>query len=250
MPIHDWTRVEAGIFHHFHQSWIPEMTKALNGGALPSGYYALAEQTIAGPQPDVLTLQRPLNSGTTDVATENEYSGGLAVASAPPMTSYHTRLEEEVIYAETADAVFIRHISGHKVVAIIEIVSPGNKSSRHALETFVKKISAVMRGGVHVLIIDLISPGPRDPEGIHQAIWEEIGGEPFQLPPDKRLTLASYVADTLPEGYIEPVGLGDALPDMPIFLQPGRYVPVPLEATYERAWEAVPAFWRKKIARA
>jgi hypothetical protein len=30
MPIHDWTRVDAGIFHHFHQSWIPEISRALN----------------------------------------------------------------------------------------------------------------------------------------------------------------------------------------------------------------------------
>ena len=24
MPIHDWTRVDAGIFHHFHTSWVDE----------------------------------------------------------------------------------------------------------------------------------------------------------------------------------------------------------------------------------
>ncbi|HZW32184.1 MAG TPA: hypothetical protein VFF52_15845 [Isosphaeraceae bacterium] len=22
MPIHDWTRVQAGDFHHFHQCWV------------------------------------------------------------------------------------------------------------------------------------------------------------------------------------------------------------------------------------
>jgi hypothetical protein len=27
MPIHDWTRVDAGIFHHFHQQWIVAITK-------------------------------------------------------------------------------------------------------------------------------------------------------------------------------------------------------------------------------
>ena len=37
MPIHDWTRVDAGIFHHFHYQWISTISNALNGGLLPNG---------------------------------------------------------------------------------------------------------------------------------------------------------------------------------------------------------------------
>jgi hypothetical protein len=44
MPVHDWTQVEAGIFHAFHVAWIGEIQKRLNAGMLPKGYYALAEQ--------------------------------------------------------------------------------------------------------------------------------------------------------------------------------------------------------------
>ncbi len=44
MPIHDWTRVDAGIFHDFHTVWIGYLRTALNEGLLPEGYYALAEQ--------------------------------------------------------------------------------------------------------------------------------------------------------------------------------------------------------------
>ena len=31
MPVHDWTRVAAGIFHHFHHDWITEIARALFG---------------------------------------------------------------------------------------------------------------------------------------------------------------------------------------------------------------------------
>ena len=41
MPIHDWTRVDAGIFHAFHHDWITEIARALNRGLLPADYYAL-----------------------------------------------------------------------------------------------------------------------------------------------------------------------------------------------------------------
>lgn len=32
MPIHDWTRVEAGIFHDFRHEWISTLRRALNDG--------------------------------------------------------------------------------------------------------------------------------------------------------------------------------------------------------------------------
>jgi hypothetical protein len=57
MPIHDWTRVNAGIFHHFHQRWIGAITDVLNQRLLPGEYYALAEQQGSGFEPGVLTLK-------------------------------------------------------------------------------------------------------------------------------------------------------------------------------------------------
>ena len=63
MPIHDWTRVDAGIFHAFHVQWIAEIARALNGGLLPPSYYALPEQITSGMGPDVLTLRGPGTSG-------------------------------------------------------------------------------------------------------------------------------------------------------------------------------------------
>ena len=56
MPIHDWTRVDDGIFHAFHVSWTVELAKALNQGILPAGYYALPEQIAGDTHPDVLAL--------------------------------------------------------------------------------------------------------------------------------------------------------------------------------------------------
>jgi hypothetical protein len=57
MPVHDWTRVEAGIFHHFHNEWMPAICNTLNDGLLPEGFYALIEQHAGSYIADVLTLQ-------------------------------------------------------------------------------------------------------------------------------------------------------------------------------------------------
>jgi hypothetical protein len=63
MPIHDWTRVRANRFHDFHQSWTIAIRNALNGGLLPDGYLAMAEQITGGPEPDVVTLSLPIKPG-------------------------------------------------------------------------------------------------------------------------------------------------------------------------------------------
>jgi hypothetical protein len=51
MPVHDWTRADDGLFHDFHYSWLWHLRDVLNGGLLPPGYYAMAEQHAGGDVP-------------------------------------------------------------------------------------------------------------------------------------------------------------------------------------------------------
>jgi hypothetical protein len=234
MPVHDWTRVDAGLFHHFHHRWIDSLTDALNAGVLPHHYFALVEQRIRGPIPDVLTLH--LTAGAEE---QGDGVGGLAVAAAPPRVHLVSRSEAE-IYARKASRISVRHRHGD-VVAIIEIVSPGNKASRNELRAFVQKSADLIGQGIHLLVIDLFPPGPRDPAGIHKAIWDEFVEEDLALPPGKPLTLASYDAGPERVAYVDFVGVGDVLPDMPLFFKPGVYVPAPLEAAYQATWAVFPA---------
>lgn len=241
MPVHDWTRVEGGIFYHFHHDWITEIARALNRGLLPAEYYALAEQIAGGLGPDVLTLQRPANGRPE--APGSQRGGGRALPTAPPKVQFHARTELD-LYAARAKAVVIRHCSDHQVIAVVEIVSPGNKSNRYGLRAFVDKAVEMVTAGVHLLIVDLFPPGPRDPQGVPKAVWDEFADNEFILPAGKLLSLAAYVGGPCPEVFIEPTAVGAALPEMPLFLTADFYVPVPLEATYRSAWEGVPAFWR------
>jgi hypothetical protein len=241
MPIHDWSRVDAGIFHHFHGAWMTELGNALNDGVLPSDYYALTDQIIGDVKPDVLTLRTP-QSMNEDSASE----GGVAVAAAPPKVRYTAEAEMDE-YALAQRELVIRHASGDRIVALLEIVSPGNKNNRHALRRFVEKAAACLHRGCHLLILDLHGPGSRDPQGIHGAIWSEIEDDSYRAPADKPLTLAAYSAGRPKRAYVNPVAVGDALPPMPLFLTPERYVSVPLEATYQAAYRGVPQRWRREL---
>jgi hypothetical protein len=249
MPVHDWTRVPDGTFHHFHATWIPLLAGALNKGILPRGYYAMAEQ-VAGIVPDVLTLQA-VDDEPTHSEEANEGEGRTALAVSRPQTRIIARLEtERALYADRANHIVIHHLSNDRVVAILQIVSAGNTSNQTALDKFVRKVTDALWDNIHVSIVDLHPPRARDPEGIHGAIWGALGGDDYHRPPDKRLTLAAYSAlsrDTRIEAFVEPIDVGDTLPALPLFLMPGAHVSLPLESSYMTAFSQVPLRARKPL---
>ena len=147
MPIHDWTRVDAGLFHAFHQDWI--------------GVLARAERRCVA----------------------------------------------------------------------------GIRRARMSFDPSSKRPSKLIAQGIHLLVIDLFPPTNRDPRGIHKAIWDEFVEEDFDLPVDQNLILAAYDAGPPVVAYVEPIAVGESLPDMPVFLKPDFYVPAPLEQSYRLTWD-------------
>src|SRR5437870_1158495 len=107
MPMHDWTRVEAGIYHAFHHSWIEEIGRTLNRGLLPPDYYALPEQQAAGFGPDILTLQSR--------ERRDDITGGV-VTRTRPTTTY--RAESPAgFYRRKKSTIVVRHVSGDQIIA-------------------------------------------------------------------------------------------------------------------------------------
>jgi Protein of unknown function (DUF4058) len=244
MPVHDWMRVKAGVFHHFHTRWISAIGDALNAGLLPGGYYALTEQIAGETVPDNLTLQTDDNavshSGT-------RLQGTLAVEVSPPRVALMSEADEVAVYAHRQKRLAIRHTIGDKVVAVVEVVSLGIKQFPMILERFVDTAAGALFQGVRLLVIDLFPPGRHDPSGIHGAIWQQFNSTPFEFPAERPLTLAAYAANELPKAYIEPVAIGLVLPDMPLYLTSRLYINVSLERTYMEAYATIPKRWRSVI---
>jgi hypothetical protein len=217
MPVHDWNRVDPGIFHHFQLAWCTDICTTLNTGVLPFRYYALVEDSAGRSSP------------------------GKAVGSDPLGL---TEREEIIQYAIKRRTLVVRHESHHHKIALIEILAPGDKSSRHAVTAFLDKTSAALVQGIQLLMIDLHAPGPFDPKGIHGALWRRLCDGPWEPPAEMPLMLAAYTAAEEKTAYVEPVAVGDILPDMPLFLDPEQYVAVPLEKTYQAAYSGVPRYYR------
>jgi Protein of unknown function (DUF4058) len=212
MPIHNWATVYAGLFHDFHQSWTIYLKDALNAGMVPNGVTALVER--AGPME----------------------CDSLAEGPTPIV-----RKSSKEIYSDLANRIVLKRQLG-RTIAVIEIVSPGNKDSKRAFKQFIDKSVAFIDSGVHLLVIDLFPPTKRDPYGVHRAIWDEFEDEDvlFEFPAGKNRIFASYNAGREKAAYVEPIAVGDVLPDMPLFLFEGRHIKVPLESTYQTTWSVLP----------
>jgi len=240
MPMHDWSRVPAGLFHHFHQDWSIEIARNLNRGRLPKGVSALVEQNSGTKETDVLAIETK-NRALRELPGGN---GGVATLQSP--TARIVRRTTKENYSRRANRIVLKHHLG-RTIAVIEIVSPGNKDSRAAFREFVEKTIEFLTKGIHVLIVDLFPPTPRDPFGMHKVIWDEFEEEAFTFPEGKDRILASYETGIERAAYVEPVAVGDVLPDMPLFLTNELHVQVPLEPTYMAAWEASPEEFRRAV---
>jgi hypothetical protein len=212
MPIHDWTRVTAGTWHDMHLSWISSLQIALNNGILSDEFYAQAQYAI-------------------DPADSDQQSGDSTQT-------------EMAYYIAKRRTLTIRNASHDRIVALIQLVSPGNKSNQHDFASFVDKAVECLSRGYHLLLVDLFPPTSRDPNGIHGAIWNEIGSQPYTRPAEEPLTLVAYSAGQPTTAYIEPVVVGREMIEMPLFLKPEMYVNVLLEETYQAAYQGMPRKWK------
>ena len=49
MPVHDWSLVEAGLFHDFHHAWVEELKRSLNAKVLPAEAPRSTTTTLSAP---------------------------------------------------------------------------------------------------------------------------------------------------------------------------------------------------------
>jgi hypothetical protein len=254
MPIHPWSRVDDGDFHHFHLQWIGGLAGVLNETLLPKPYYAIAEPVLGEAEPDVIALQaRPAEE---ESERQSSAPPGLLRSDAPEgavALAPGTVLLEEFLpdpYSRKTRRIVIKDAwQGDAVLAVIELVSRGNKTSRSRAEIFLQKSVALLDRGIHLVMLDLHGPTNNVPRGFHAMISEHLGHETAPPPVDRPLAAVTYQA--LQSGalraHVVPLKVGDALPAMPVFLTPSDFVRLPLEETYSLAFRGVPWKFREAL---
>ena len=75
----------------------------------------------------------------------------------------------------------VDRLSGRSLSQLLEALKEKGTEHEYVLVVpaaagFLEKAAELLDRRIHLLIIDLLPPGPRDPHGIHAAIWENSPG--------------------------------------------------------------------------
>ncbi|MBI4615835.1 MAG: DUF4058 family protein [Planctomycetes bacterium] len=231
MALDDWTRVSDNVFHAFHVHWISELAAALNDGLLPEGYFARPEESVGTFETDVLTVE---TGGGGESAGSSAVIRPTAIISPPRLSP---RKDRRISVFSAGD---------ERRVSVVEIVSPGNKDSDRRARNFEEKILVCLASGLHVLVVDVLPPTGPAP-GFAAAVARELGSASL---PEEGRAATSFECQPSPATvriYHRSMRVGDPLPEVPLFLEPGRHIEIPLETTYSSALRRLPRLDRDRL---
>lgn len=127
---------------------------------------------------------------------------------------------------------------GRRLVAAVELVSPANKDREEHRTTFVTKCAALLREGVSVSVVDLVTSRHFNLYADLLALADQTDPTLGEEPPAIYAAACRWVErgrGHVLETWSHALTLGRPLPTLPLWLGDAAFVPLELEATYEDA---------------
>jgi hypothetical protein len=237
MPLLDHFHPPLHPQHHwesFHSNWATRLADLLNDRLLPPEYIA-EEHTHAGTrlEIDVATFEHDTVAGRSDSS-----SGATAVL---PRAVYTPPAPGFTIPAVLSDSFEVRVFAtaeGMTLVAVIELVSPGNKDLPEECRAFATKCASYLYQGISLIVVDIVTNRQAN---LHNEIMRVMNADSAcELPAAANLYAVAYrpaLRDEQSEVDVWPVvcALSEPLPTLPLRLKGDLFVPVDFESTYDEA---------------
>jgi hypothetical protein len=223
-PLHSWTT--------FHSRWAGILMDALSA-LLPASRFLVEVQSHVGTHIEADVAEFELSPSIYGIE-ENGSEGGVAVQVqtwAPPVAAQTV----DIVFPDDIEVQVFDLRDGKRLVAVIELISPGNKDRAETRRAFAAKCVAYLQRGIGLLIVDIVTLRGGN---LHQEVLELLGqAEDSVLPADTELYAVAYRPARRKETnqldlWPVPLALGQSLPLLPLALRGTFFVPVDLEATY------------------
>lgn len=220
-PTHTW--------ESFHMRWAAVIADTLDR-QLPPGYFAEVH-THLGPQ---VSADIAEFAATAEEISVNGNGSPVAVAVrpwAPPTATMVLPFD----FPDDLEVRILDERDDARLVAVVELVSPRNKDRVEARQGFAGKVVAYLQRGVGVVVVDLVTSRQSNPHNDVVALLRL--GEAFAMRPEPSLAALAYRPtkqgdrDQV-EAWAFGLGVGDALPTLPLALRGAGAIPLDLEATY------------------
>jgi hypothetical protein len=235
MPLFDHFHPPLHPYHHwesFHSNWATRIADGIAAVLPPE--FQVEEHTHAGPgfEIDVATYEgaAPLQSGA-----------GTAVLAPRAAPAYAPPVPDAVLPAAFPDTFEVRVFSttaGLTLVAVIELVSPGNKDRQAERRAFVAKCASYLAQGVSLIVVDVVTSRQAN---LHNDLMRLMEASPeLDFPDGVTLYAAAYRPVRRGEReeidlWRRPLAVGAPLPTLPLRLTGELFVAVDFEAAYLEA---------------
>jgi hypothetical protein len=215
----------------FHGNWITQLVGQLNMRPLPSRFIAEGDVHIGlSVVVDVATFESDQPSGDSP-------NGPVAVAVwAPPKPQIVAPVDLAAL--QTFELQVYDLESARRLVAAVELVSPGNKDRPESPRAFLDKCAVYLREGVSLAIVDVVTSRQHN---FHAELMELLHtGEAAASAVNTDLYAVAYRVHpvgkrTEMEVWPNGLSLGQPLPTLPLWLTESFCVPLELEPAYQTA---------------
>jgi hypothetical protein len=217
----------------FHSSWATRLADALTERWLPPDY--IAEEHVhfgASVEIDVATFTR----AEREAAPHPQTAVATVVPRAWTPPTAHAVLP--AVFPETFEVRILSTEAGPKLVAAIELVSPGNKDRPLARRAFAMKCAGYLVQGISVIIVDIVTSRRAN---LHQELCQLLdAADASAFSSDSSLYAIAYRPIRRSDHdeidiWQHPLAHGRALPTLPLGLRGDLAIPVDFEATYNEA---------------
>jgi Protein of unknown function (DUF4058) len=238
MPLRDHFRgpwSEQNPWEGFHSAWINTMVRHLNGTVLPRRFRAIPQVHLGSfVESDVAAFERDQGTDADGPFDQQRDSanGGTTAVWAPP-EAVHT-LDIEFPAQDVFEVRVHDDRRSMRLVAVVELVSPGNKDRPEQRHAFAAKCAGYLQERVGVVVVDIVTARHAN---LHQELLEMFG-LPRAATAASDLYAVAY-CNRKDEGkwrlklWPAPLAVGRPLPEMPLWLASDFAVPLDLEKSYQ-----------------